>query len=130
MSVLADTSVWVDYLRDGRSGRAADLDGLLADGEVVMCGPVAAELIAGVAPDLSATLWRRFSGLTWADLDRSAWFRVGQVSSSLRRSGQRVALTDIQIAVAATQVDALLWTRDSDFDRVQEALPQLRRFTP
>ena len=37
MTVLADTSVWVEYLRKGRPSSAARLDDLLVAGEIVVC---------------------------------------------------------------------------------------------
>ena len=88
MTVVADTSVWVAFLR---------------------------------------TL---FAGLTWADIDRSAWNRVGDVAAELRALGDTVPLTDIEIAVAAESADARLWSWNSDFDRLARVMPGLRRFSP
>ena len=130
MTVLADTSVWVDYLRDGVTGPGGGLDGLLASGEVVVCGPVVAELLAGVAAGRRDELWQLLSGLPWADLGRVEWRRVGDLAASLRSSGTSVALTDIEIAVAAVTAGASLWSRDADFDRIGVALAELTRFAP
>ena len=130
MTVLADTSVWVDYLRDGVTGPGGGLDGLLASGEVVVCGPVVAELLAGVAAGRRDELWQLLSGLPCADLGRVEWRRVGDLAASLRSSGTSVALTDIEIAVAAVTAGALLWSRDADFDRIGVALAELTRFAP
>ncbi len=128
MTVLADTSVWVEYLRRGPIGPGAELDLLLADGEVVMCGPVAAELLAGVDPARRPELWPLLAGLPWADIGRIEWRRVGEVAAALRAIGQTVALTDIEIAVAAAASGALLWSRDADFDRVEAVLADLSRY--
>lgn len=128
MSVLADTSVWVEYLLTARSGKAARLDELLANGEVVMCGPVAAELLAGTTERQRAALWQLLAGLSWSDIGRRAWRRVGEVAAALRDRGGSVPLTDLEIAVAAVEAGASLWTRDRDFDRIAAALPELRRF--
>lgn len=130
MIVLADTSVWVDYLRQGPGGRAAALDRLLADREVVVCGPVVAELLAGTASRQRDDLGRVFAGLPWADLDRAQWHRVGQVAAELRQRGETVALTDVEIAVAAEHAGAALWSDDTDFERVQGVLGELERFIP
>lgn len=130
MRVLADTSVWVDYLRHGAAGPAAALDGLLAAGGVVMCGPVAAELLAGISDRARDDLWQQLAGLPWADLERLQWRQIGEAAAAVRRSGMTVALTDIEIAVASMAADADLWSRDSDFDRLALALPGVRRFAP
>lgn len=129
MKVLADTSVWVDYLRHGAQARASALDGLLAQGDVVLCGPVAAELVAGTRPGQREELWGLLSTLDWAPLERAQWRQVGELASVLRSQGSTTALTDLEIAVSATAADADLWSYDTDFARVGEALPELRRFT-
>lgn len=130
MTVLADTSIWVDYLRGGINGPGGRLDGLLASGEVVVCGPVVAELLAGVVASHCDDLWQLLSGLPWADLGRAEWRRVGDLAALLRSSGSSVALTDIEIAVAATAAGARLWSRDSDFDRIEGVFGELMRFAP
>jgi predicted nucleic acid-binding protein len=130
VTVLADTSVWVDYLRSGVRGPAAELDRLLAAGEVVVCGPVVAELVAGAATPRQEELWQLMASLPWAEIGRVEWRRVGLVAAALRGAGQTVALTDIEIAVAAVGCGAQLWSRDSDFARVGTVLEELERFSP
>lgn len=125
MTVLPDTSVWVDYLRTGIQGPAAELDGLLAHGEIVTCGPVVAEIMAGATPANRDELWYLLSGLPWSDLGRAQWRRTGDVAAGLRAAGVGVPLTDIEIAVASVTANAALWTRDADFVRVQTVLPDL-----
>ncbi|HZD02299.1 MAG TPA: PIN domain-containing protein [Actinomycetes bacterium] len=130
MTVLADTSVWVQYLRQGRAGTAARLDDLLTQGEVVVCGPVVAELVAGTAPARRGELVALLNALPWADLGRAEWARVGEVAARLREQGITTALTDIEIAVAAVRSHAELWTHDSDFAQIAKVLDSLALFTP
>lgn len=129
-SVLADTSVWVEFLRRGRDGRAWDLDGLLEHGEVVACGPVAAELVAGTVATARDRLWDRLRGLPWVELDAEAWRQVGDAYAALRARGKQVPLTDCAIAIAAVRAAAPLWTFDEDFGRFEEVIPQFRRYRP
>ncbi len=128
--VLADTNVWVTYLRQGRAGRAWHLDSLLASGEVIVCGPVAAELLAGTEAGRRPQLWRLLSGLAWADIGKRQWRRVGEVAATLRAQGRTLVLTDIEIAVAAADTGAELWTNGTGFDRLFPVLPPLRLFQP
>jgi len=44
------------------------------------------------------------------------------VAAELRRTGVSVPLTDVEIAVAAVEVEARLWTSDTEFDRVRTVL--------
>ncbi len=123
MIVLADTSVWVEWLRRGTRGTAADMDRLVGEDAVLVCGPVAAELVAGAAPDDQGELWTLLTSLPWADLDAFAWRETGIAAGALRRRGTSVAVTDLAIAVCAVRAAARLWTRDVAFDRIADVLP-------
>ena len=128
MTVLPDTSVWVDYLRAGTDGPAAGLDRLLAEEAVVVCGPVLAELVAGTATEDRDELWHALATLPWAELDHEAWRRAGELAYELRRAELSLPLTDIEIAVACARSDAALWTRDDDFRRLHPYLPSLQLY--
>lgn len=125
-AVLPDTSVWIEYLRLGDRGRAGHLGDSLRERRVRICGPVVAELLAGSRPPDQALLGSLLGGLTWVDLDRSTWRQVGLAAGELRRIGQSVPLTDIEIAVAACRAGATLWTAATDFERLRLAVPELR----
>jgi predicted nucleic acid-binding protein len=128
VGVLVDSSVWVDFLKLGEKGPAAVLAALLRRREVVTCGPVVAELLAGTPPGRRAELWTLMNGLPWVDLPRDGWRRVGDLVGDLLLAGFRVPLTDAAIAVAAVGGGAELWSRDARFDRIGERLTELRRF--
>jgi predicted nucleic acid-binding protein len=123
--LLPDTSVWVDYLRGRNEATVAELDRYLERESVLICGPVIAELIAGSAAQQRDELWLAIGSLPWAAIDQPAWRAIGEVANELRRVGASVPLTDVTIAVAATNAEAELWTRDHDFERIQAVLPSL-----
>lgn len=125
MSVLADTSVWIDYFR-GADPAARELGRLLAGEPPPICGPVLAELVAGTPADSREDVWLALAGLPFVDLDREAWTLAGELAHELRHRGETVPLVDLLIAVAAVRVDAALWTTNSDFLRVARVLPELR----
>lgn len=119
---MADTSVWVGYLRGGAdtpSGRL--LAPALHRGEALICGPVAAELLAGTSARDRELLAETLLGLEWIDLGRSEWLAVGQLAAELRAAGASVPLTDLEIAVAAISAGAELATSNSDFNRIAAA---------
>lgn len=126
--VLADTSVWVDFARRGAQGRAAALRGLLDAGEVAICGPVVAELLAGVDGEVAERMSATFASLPWAALDQSGWQDVGTVARRLRRSGQTLPVTDLAIAVSSVRAGHVLWTFDSDFERIVEVVDGLELY--
>lgn len=130
MTVLADTSIWVDFLRRGGGPASADLEYLLTAGEALTCGPVVAELLAGAKQADRTRLWLLLTGLPWAELGPLQWHSVGETAARLRERGDTVPLTDIAIAVAAVDSAARLWTRDADFRRIGRALAGLAFFEP
>ena len=101
---------------------------LLDAGEVVTCGPVAAELLAGAEGEVAERMWETLSSLPWAELDPVAWREVGDTARRLRRSGRALPLTDLAIAVAAARAGHALWSLDSDFERIRDALDALELY--
>ena len=124
MTVLADTSIWVDFFR-GREPEASALDRLLAAEELIVCGPIVAELLAGTGEPQRGTLWLALVALPAVDLDLAAWREAGEITHDLREHGETTPLLDVLIAVAAVRAGAELWTRDDDFERVRRVLPAL-----
>lgn len=122
--ILVDTSLWVDYLRGTPAPSVDALTERLDRNEVLMCGPVAAELLAGRDARGRMQLWETVSAMPWADLGRVDYFIAGETAAELRTQGRTVPLVDILIAAAAA-TRATLWTRDRHFERVAELIDQL-----
>lgn len=116
MSVVVDTSVWVEYFRG--SG-ARELDGLLGEGLVLLAPMVAAEL-------LSAPLTRRerreltelLATLPWHPTPPSHWYAVGELRARLRLLGITVSTPDAHVAQCALDSRAALWSRDAIFEKI------------
>jgi predicted nucleic acid-binding protein len=123
--VLPDTSIWIAYLRAGADDITRELGATLERREVLACGPVVAELVAGARPGDRAMLLESLAGLPWAEFDHHAWQSVGLLAAELRDYGQIVPLTDLEIAVAAHSSGATLWTADHDFERLAPLLDGL-----
>jgi predicted nucleic acid-binding protein len=133
--ILPDTSIWVEYLlatppspgqRKGHPSPAEALDAGIEQEQVLACGPVVAELLAGARGPQRDELSKQLGGQPWIDLKRSDWLTVGQTAAKLRERGQTTPLIDIQIAVCAVLAEAELWTLDHDFERIAESLDGLR----
>jgi predicted nucleic acid-binding protein len=122
--ILADTSVWIDYLRGASSRAILEFDQRLDDHAVMICGPVAAELLTGMQAKQRMRMWETFAALPWLDVDRAHWFTAGDVRARLRERGVQVSLPDVLIAAAASG-RATLWTRDRHFEPIAELLESL-----
>lgn len=128
MKVIADTSIWIDYLHRV-SPTAERLDGLFEEEAVVLCGPVLAELVRGTHEDDRAELSVSLGALSWVDTDRETWRAAGTVGHALARQGEAVPLTDVVIAVCAVRARAALWSTDRDFARIRTVLDGLELYT-
>jgi predicted nucleic acid-binding protein len=126
--VLPDTSVWVDYSRRGLEGESVGMRDLLDRGEIVTCGPVAAELLVGADGDVAEQMWGMLSSIPWVQLPTMSWREVGRLGHRLRQAGQTLPLTDLAIAVAAARGGHVLWSLDSDFERIAPALEGLELY--
>lgn len=125
--VLADTSIWIDYLRADADVRPR-MKSMLEARQLMTCGPVVAELLAGVRDRQAEALWESLIALRWAPLPADLWLAVGEAAGELRRRGRRLPLTDVAIGVAAARAGARLWTLDSDFERVADVVTDLELF--
>jgi predicted nucleic acid-binding protein len=126
--VLPDTSVWIPYFRSSSGEEGDRLEALIGRGEVAICGPVWAELLAGAGDSQRGAIDGTVGHLRLVDLDRAAWEEVGGLARRLRRSGQTLPLTDLAIAVAAARSGHVLWSLDSDFERIAPALEGLELY--
>lgn len=114
--ILADTSIWIDYLRFGNKEMRKHLN----QGDIVIHPFIVAELALGPLRERTATL---------ALLDSLPQVRVAQLSEvrltieARRLYGLGIGLIDAHlIASVFISSPALLWTRDKRLRRVGEGL--------
>ena len=112
--ILVDTSVWVDHLRS----RVAQLEGLLASGDVLMHPMIVGELACGAMSDRDRQLrlWRCLPMLT-----EQPHRRVLNIIESKRFMGRGIGFIDAHLLCAALDRKcASLWTRDKRLHRIAE----------
>jgi len=127
VSVVVDTSIWIEYFR-GKG--AAELDQLLNEGLAVIAPVVAAELFS--APLTRAE--RRELGALLANLPihptpLAHWLSVGQLRAELSRGGLQVSTPDAHVARCALESESHVWSRDNVFQRIAKHT-ELKLFRP
>jgi len=118
--IVADTSVWVEALRNGRSSTAGTLTSLLDADELALPVPVRIELTSGVAKKDRARLKRALTGLPILAATDGTWSIVERWIDPAADKGHRFAVTDLLIAALADEADALVWSLDADFVRMEK----------
>jgi predicted nucleic acid-binding protein len=116
--ILADTSVWVEFLR-GNLGRGIKEDTMF---QVVTCGPVIQEVIQGLRPvPESSDFENRFLALP--RLCDPLPLRIFTEAAAIYRQGRRKGYTirsstDCLIAAIAIDNKVAVWHKDRDFDTI------------
>ena len=117
--VIADTSIWINAQRRPESDDSAEFWRLYDRGEIVMVGPVIAELLHGSRTQREFdALAGHVDALSYLEVDRETWKHVGRIRRDLSRSGSLIGFSDSVTAALAIQHDCTVYTLDGDFERV------------
>lgn len=117
-NILVDTSVWIKFFRpDTATGNLLEI--LLSEYSVVTCGIVLFELMQGVKSDKEKTvIMNALSGLPFREMNEQLWLKSAELSSSLKKKGLTLPLSDIFIAAIAIEHDLSVFTLDRHFEQI------------
>lgn len=117
--VVADSSVWIAYLRSPDSPPGTVLAELVNQGEVLMLGIVMAEVLQGVrVGEDRRVLERILTALPYEETRRRDWVRAAALGVELRTKGLAVPLSDRLIAAQALDGDHAVYTLDHHFELI------------
>lgn len=130
--ILVDTSGWVDFLRGVDSAATAAVRELIGrrHDELVMCEPIAMELLAGATdPAAVDRIERLTDGLPSLGLEPVLDFRSAAGLHRLARAGGETvrSIVDCLIAAVALRNDAILVHKDRDFEVLARVVPLRQR---
>ena len=119
--VIADTSVWINAQRIPNSLNSREFWRLFDRREIVMVGPVFAELLQGARTQREFDiLLSRFDALDYIEANRQTWQTVAQIRQYLSRRGCQIGFSDTITAALSLQHDLPLFTLDGHFARIPE----------
>jgi predicted nucleic acid-binding protein len=103
MTVLLDTSVLIDLLRN-RMGRREFFNDLTNNGvELASCAVTIAELYAGMRPSEAKLTAELLSGFEYFETTSATARLGGSIKAAWARKGQTLSLTDTLIAAVAIE---------------------------
>lgn len=126
--ILVDTSVWIDWLRQGRRPAALLLDRLIDDGDIVLAPVVVQELLQGARGEPQLTELRAYFGrLPMLEPSRETYADAGALYARCRWQGVTPRSPhDCLIAQLAIEHDTPLLHDDRDFEALAGIEPRLK----
>ena len=131
MTVIVDTSVWIDFLRDKVAPHVLALRALLASENGVVTAPtIVQEILQGATSrDKQKALQKEFAGIeSFAPVDAMrSCIEAARLFLECRLLGQMPrSSNDCLIACIAIEHDLTLLHNDRDFDAIARAAPRLK----
>ena len=124
MSILVDSSVWIDYFRgSGDSGDTDDLDFLIDENLIVTNDLVLSEILPGLRLRRKWSLVKLLKDVSKHEMSID-WDDLIELQVTCLSNGiNRVGVPDLIIAQHAIQNGLQLFSRDRHFRLVAEHLP-------
>lgn len=110
MSVLVDTPVIVDHLRNDSRAVTLMNDLFIREDRVWAATPTRTEILAGIRPDELQPMARLFAVISWVDIDRDIADAAGDLAREYHAAHGGVDTVDYLIAAAAQSIGASLVT--------------------
>lgn len=117
--VLIDSSVWIDYFRKGKSKVEEQVNLLLDENRIVLCGMVELEILQGLRGNEQVIIQDLFSVLHYVNTERSDFVNAGLILNDLRKKGITIPSSDCLIAAQCLHHKLPLFTLDKDFKQVR-----------
>ncbi len=121
--VLIDTSVWINYFKDGDRKFAGKVDEVLSFSDVYVPKVVLAELIQGAKSEREISVIEEFIGaFKIIDQTEGTWLKAGRLSFSMKKKGITVNIVDCYIAVIANENNCMIFSLDEHFKSIKKFL--------
>ena len=119
--VIADSNIWIHYLRNPKTQIGSALQALLDTDGALMVGVVLAEVLQGARTEREyTTLLPRLEAVPYEEVTKQTWSSAGRIGLQLRTEGRLIPLTDIVIAAQALEGDHQVFSLDAHFERIQD----------
>ncbi len=118
--IVADTSVWVAVLRRRTTRETQAFAALLDADEILLPAPVRTEILGGAGRAHHQALRRILTALPVAYPTPETWMQMDEWAMQGSALGQRFGVGDLLIGALAREAGALVWSLDTDFERMAE----------
>lgn len=117
--VLVDASAWIDYLRSGEGPLSNQLEKLLEENRVALCGTAIAEVRQGLRSHEEQDVLDLFETLPYLETTREDYNAAGALLAGLRHGGITISVMDGLMAQLALRHEIALLENDKHFNSVE-----------
>jgi len=119
MTLLLDTSLWVDFTR-ARSPAALKqfIAPFVLDPQAHLAAPVLFEVLRSARPEEARKLEAQFATLPTLPTPADLWQRAIGLGQACRQIGRTVLSLDLLVAAVALHHNAVLVSFDADFEAI------------
>jgi hypothetical protein len=117
-NVLIDSSVWIHYFRQSDSTIGRQVDLLLDEDRVALCGMVELEILQGIRGKERNKIQGLFGALHFIDTERHDFIFAGLMLNQLRTKGIIIPSSDCLVAAQCIHHRLPLYTLDNDFKHI------------
>ena len=122
--VLADTTVWIHFLRGTGIHFQERLGPLIAADKLATTAIIIMEILRGAKTQKDYDqLSKDFAAIRYFEITPRVWQRAYKLGYLLRQKGANVPLTDTLIAAAAQEYNALLLHEDKHYEMIAAITP-------
>ncbi|MCX7011954.1 MAG: PIN domain-containing protein [Candidatus Sumerlaeota bacterium] len=123
---MVDTSIWIEYFRRGADPIRADVNSLIDQDRIVLCGVVEMELLRGLRSHEAGRIKEAFRAFRFVETLREDFVSAGERMGALRRKGVTIPSSDALIGAICVREGLALLTLDDHFKH----LPEVKRLAP
>jgi predicted nucleic acid-binding protein len=123
VTIVVDTTIIVDVLREREEARAALLSAHRRGDRVAASALTRVEVLAGMLPHEEPPIRRLFAQLEWVDVDEEVAERAGELARAYMRSHRGIDVVDYVVAATAQLRGARLWTLNRKHFPMFDSLP-------
>ncbi len=117
---LIDSCVWIEYFRSGKGKVFDDIDLLIDNDSIILCGIVELEIYQGLRKKERKTISDLFSLVSYVDTERNDFIQAGESMAELRKKGITIPSTDCLIATICERRNLSLLSIDKHFDHFKK----------
>lgn len=122
--VLIDSNIWIEYLKQGKKAIADEVDLLLDEDRVALCGMVELEILQGVKSKERNFIKDLFDALHFIESERDDFIQAGLTLNQLRTKGFTLTPSDCLIGIQCIRKEIPIFTLDKDFNHI----PHLKKY--